>query len=257
MKKDSLIGLIVFSGAMAANAQGPVGHWSFDSGIPGFSATDSGSGNHRLVALHKPELLVSIPGVSGRAIQFADTGFEFEAAGTRDTFNFPRLTVEAVVSVPAADAFIAQYNIYGHDQGVSLAKGWAFFFNVNRQLEFATGNQSLYPIWQECASAQIMVPGTVHHVAGVLDDAGFDKVYVDGEEAMAIPTRPYLRNDTQRMRVGYGFGNGVLSGYMKPGSAMDELKLWDRALPAGEIRSHYLAVKDAIDKLNRASPGKP
>ncbi len=30
----------------------------------------------------------------------------------------------------------------------------------------------------------------------------------------------------------------------------DELKLWDRALSAGEIMSHYLSVKETLDKAN-------
>ncbi len=234
-----------------AGAQGPVGHWSFDSGNAGVFADDSGSGNHKLVILQKPEALVSITGVSGKAIRFADTGFEAEVISSKGAFNFPSLTIEAVVSVPQASAFIAQYNVYGHDMGLSLARGYSLFFNENRNLEFATGNQDISPIWNECISPVALASGTVHIVAGVLNDAGFDKVYIDGEEMMAVPTKPYLPNLVFRLRVGYGYGNGGLNGYMSPGSAMDDLKLWDRALSSEEMHFHYLAIKDTVDQLNR------
>lgn len=185
--------------------------------LPGFSAHDSGSGRHDLIALHPPDSLLPIPGVLGKAIGFLGRGFELEATGSRGAYNFRTATVEAIVQYPGSNAFVFQYARY--EPGI--ARGFWLGFNAAGILELVTGHDKHSSKWNECKSAQSLVPGRIYHIAGVLDDGGLNKVYVDGVKAGSRPTTEYLPYD-DRLRVGYGYGGGAFVAYLRRG-ALDEL----------------------------------
>jgi hypothetical protein len=249
MRKAVISGLAAFLlGAATARSQGPVAHWSFDSGFAGFLANDSVSPDRQLVVLQGVDSVRLVPGVSGKALYFTAPGYDIQARNSRDVFNYAYVTVEAVIRYSGGNPTIFHYSQF-HP---GIASGYWLGFQADGSAEFTTGNSSIEPNWNRCMSAPNSVqPGKVYHIAGVLDDKGFNKVYLDGQEVAAVPTLPY-QHYNGALHVACNYGDGALGGWFINGGSLDELKVYDRPVGADEIRSHYLAVKDALDKLNRA-----
>ncbi len=226
------------------NAPGPFAHWSFDNGVGGFFATDETGHGYDLVALHKPEALNPIAGVVGRGLQFKQPGFELEARGSRGAFNFSHATIETIVLNPGTTGVILASTKFQ----TGVAQGYVLMIWPGNTLNFATGNDQNDIKWNETHSTNPLIPGKVYHVAAVLNDNGMNRVYIDGVEAGAQPFVPYLPYDGRAI-VGYKYGDGSFNTYLTNG-AVDELKVYDRALSAAEINAHYLQVKAGIDNVN-------
>ncbi|HKP98088.1 MAG TPA: esterase-like activity of phytase family protein [Fibrobacteria bacterium] len=229
---------------IGAPPPGPVAHWSFDKGFGGFIANDESGHGFDLVALHKPSALNVIPGVVGKALKFAQPGFELEARGSRGAFNFDHATFETMVLNPGTTGAV----LANHLSGPGLAQGYWLGIWPGNTLNFVTGNSQDAVKWNETRSSYPLVPGKVYHVTAVLNDNGWNRVYINGEEAGSQPFRPYEPHDGRTV-VGYKFGDGIFNTYLTNG-AVDELKVYDRALSGDEIRAHYLEVKAGIDAVN-------
>ncbi|MEO7427067.1 MAG: esterase-like activity of phytase family protein [Fibrobacteria bacterium] len=223
---------------------GPVAHWSFDDGIGGFLATDKSGHGFDLVALHKPSALNQIPGVVGKGLLFAQPDFEIQARGSRGAFNFTHATYETIVLNPGTSGVV----LANTNSGPGLAQGYWLGIWPGNTLNFVTGNSQNAVKWNETRATSPLIPGKVYHVAAVLNDNGYNRVYINGEEAGTQPFVPYEPFDGRAV-VGYKFGDGIFNTYLTHG-AVDELKVYDRVLSDQEIRAHYLEVKPGIDAVN-------
>ncbi len=226
------------------NAPGPFAHWSFDTGVGGFYAADETGHGYELVAMHKPNAMALIPGVVGKALRFNEPGFELEVRGSRGAFNFSHATIETIVLNSGTTGVILASDKYQS----GIAQGYWIGFLPENTLNFATGNDKNGIKWNETRSTISLLPGKVYHIAAVLNDNGWNRVFINGEEAGVQPFVPYLPYDG-KATVGYSYGDGVFGGYM-PHGAIDELKVYDRALSASEIHAHYMQVKAGIDIVN-------
>jgi hypothetical protein len=240
-QKDTTSDIMILS---IGNAPGPFAHWSFDNGSAGFYASDETGHGYDLVALHKPDALAIIHGVVGKALKFAQPGFELEARRSRGSFNFSHATFEAIVLNPGSTGVI----LSNHKAQPGVAQGYWLGIWPGNTLNFVTGNDQNAGKWSETRSTVPLVPGKVHHVAAVLNDNGWNRVYIDGKEAGAQPFVPYLPYDGRAL-VGYKFNDGVFNTYLANG-ALDELKVYDRALSSAEIGAHYQQVKTGIENVN-------
>jgi Concanavalin A-like lectin/glucanases superfamily len=138
--------------------------------------------------------------------------------------------------------------IANHLSGPGVAQGYWLGIWPGNTLNFVTGNSANAVKCNEMRSLQPLLSGKVYHVAAVLNDNGWNRVYINGEEAGSQPFTAYEPYDG-RATVGYKFGDGIFNTYLSHG-AVDELKVYDRVLSGEEIRAHYQDVKAGIDALN-------
>jgi Concanavalin A-like lectin/glucanases superfamily len=164
--------------------------------------------------------------------------------GSRGAFNFEQASFETRVLNPGTTGTI----LANHLSSPGVAQGYALMIWPGNALNFATGKSTDAVKWNENRTTYPLVPGMVFHVVAVLNDNGMNRVYINGEEAGARPYRPYGVFEGRAV-VGYKNGDGSFNTYLT-NVAIDELKVYDRALSSAEIEAHYLEVKAAIYALN-------
>ncbi len=223
------------------------GYWSFDKG----DATD-GSGNGNDGTLHGP---TSVGGISsfGQALSFE--GNEYVDIPHDASLNITdEITVEAWI-YPTFDDM-------GEHMIVSKGGSWSDEDPQCYELTFDKGLplfQMKLPDsedWYGIAPADPITRNTWHHVAGVYDGARF-YIYIDGVNQTktytgwggtymgevysgGLPTGDF--NISIGRRAPASWGSLFYEGYI------DEVRIWDRAIPGWEIEQH--AVIPGTPSLN-------
>ena len=241
----SAVIVCALSACAVAAEEGLVARWRFDEG-KGKAAVDSVSGKEDAI-LRK---FWYLPGVSRTAVKFDG----FTTRIVRKASDAPRLT----------DAFTIEAWV------VPQAYPWNWCAIVNQEKEHKAGyffgiddighvglHLAVDGKWYECTSEEtIPFMEKWSHVAGTFDEDTGITVYIDGKVAARLPVKGTLTfaadvdleigrnhkktllNPTWLVRKGVNFPTS----YSFDG-IIDELKIYNRALSAGEIEQTYKASK--------------
>lgn len=173
----------------------------------------------------------AISGDSDSAVSFAYADPGRVDAG--DAYDFPAhaaFSLEAWID-PAPDD--------GHFHDV-VAKWHAPTLNLGYEMFYQDGTLSfaLEPTNNnEVAVATGIVAGRYTHVVGTYDGAML-QLYVNGSAAgPPVSTSVVLINDTNAFQIGEGDSQAPFGG------AIDEVAVYDRALPPERVKAHYLAAQ--------------
>ncbi len=257
MNNVSLFSSCVLMAFACARAQLPIVHWSFENGNKEFYAKDETGNGHHLVMMKGDSADLAVrPGIVGKALFFGQGEVELEAVKSGGVFNFEKVTLEAIVYVSEnsshstkGEAILANVE-YGHTTPFwkQVARGWELSIWPGNILSLATGNNEIDPIWNQILATFPLKENRVHYVSAVINDAGWNRIYIDGVEAGVSSYTPYLPN-RGHLSVAYSYGNEIFSDYLK-NAALDEIKVYNLAKDFSMIQADYSVVKSAIDSVN-------
>ncbi|OGD30828.1 hypothetical protein A2833_01375 [Candidatus Azambacteria bacterium RIFCSPHIGHO2_01_FULL_44_55] len=219
-------------------------HWKFDEGS-GITASDS-SGNGNTGTLTNDPLWVT--GKSGKALQFdkVDDAVNINAPTAFD--NLPQLTISAWIN-PKSAGEESFGRILEKADGVTypITRGWNLFMTGNNQLSFIADFASTN--LDKRSSAAVLTLNQWQHVALTWDgssSASGVHFYVNGTEVAYTTNQSgsgtRVPDDTEDLRV----GNNE-SGTRTFDGAIDEVRVYNRALAQSEIQSLYTYSTGAID----------
>jgi choice-of-anchor A domain-containing protein len=207
---------------------GLVGYWSFDACSP---VDDSGHGYHGVLN-GSP---TCVPGRSGRAYDFDPSIQE-----NIQINNFPDITGSLTISMWARPSNLRANPYYGLWTAL-LAKGYAretygISLEYNRLVLILNWNT---PVRIDCAAPVIVQDGVFYHVATIYDyPAGKIRLYLNGSKVGECNySHPIASNDEPLyFTSSYSGGADFFPG------AVDEVRIYDRALSADEVVALYNAV---------------
>src|SRR5205823_7816810 len=90
-------------------------------------------------------------------------------------------------------------------------------------------------------SGRAVVPGTWQHVAGTYDGTTA-RIYVNGQLAASVPFSGNI-GDSSTWRIG-AYGSSVFGAF---GGTLDEVRIYNRALSAGEVATDMGAAPPSVD----------
>jgi len=225
--------------ALAAQDSGPVSHWTFDE-ESGPTVLDK--------AAHIKDAVEGLfkfpPGVFG-------TGLKFDGYTTRVIRKgnaAPRLG-----DAFSMDAWIAMAALPWNWCPIlsQEANGLAgYSFGIGSRGEFGL-KVSVRGEWRECLS-QVRIPvGKWAHVAAVYDAATGIRLFLDGQEAGALSFQGkavyagrvdlLIGMNPEKRKPSHivGGGAGTIEGWYAFDGIMDEIRIFNRALAAGELKRAY------------------
>ncbi len=244
--------------AMAQEDTGPVAWWKFNEGA-GNVALDSVGGSHDVILNnHK-----WVKGVSGSALKFDG----FTTAVERKSNNLPNLkghfTIEAWIAIQSYPwNWVAIV-----DQEKNRQAGYFFGIDSEGRLSlqlYVWGN------WEICRSRVRLPLMKWSHVAGTYDSDSGINLYVDGTLVGNLPVIGQMAPASDiGLRIGRDFKELPPTALVRPYAAfpasysfdgiIDDLKIYDRTLSAGEIERSYVTAKpsDPPELVPRHWPSLP
>ena len=124
--------------------------------------------------------------------------------------------------------------------GSSINHGWQFKYNSGGFI-FRVMNLTTDTEWGASSSLPIGSTGTWIHVVAVKNSSSDFKLYVNNVQhnmINGVPAEPaYLSN--QKCTIGNVWAGSGFDSYMKSGSKIDGLTIWNKALTANEVASLY------------------
>ena len=234
-------------------APGVVASWSFDSTSGttyydvtghGYDASSTGSGVGR------------VPGVNGQALSCPGSGYEITVANSLDSFNLPRFSLEtwfySTIAPSQMSGYGAEILDYTHiPLSGGLTNGFNFYINQsgNVVLVMSTSDGSG---WRTASSTPIIQARTWYHIIGTYDGTTL-RIYVNGalNGSYSYQGRINPPNANARMTCQTrtdGIARGQLNGMI------DELKLYNYALPLDSVTAHYNAIPHAAPVLIPYTP---
>jgi hypothetical protein len=214
--------LIGTGSAWADLTDGLVAHWKLDG-----DANDSAGSNHGTIYGATPTT-----GQIGDALDFdGDDGVYIEgSAGTGSVLNIynSNLTISAWVkpaTVAAQSTIVARWKILAGAYRLGITNTGNLFINT-----YLNGPGHWYLI-----GSQVLEVDTWYYVIGVFDrDAGRGRVYVNGVETAGTLGPAPLSNDAiTRIGCRQDTSDFAFDG------AIDDVRIYNRALPGNEIRQLY------------------
>jgi hypothetical protein len=203
-------------------SDGLAGHWTFDTVADGKTADASGNGNDaRLV-----EGTISVPGKMGNALQFdgrraharAEASPSLDFTGPFTLSAWVRLESDANRSCALIEKWTSTGGLAADGYYLRTAKG--------RKLRLVLGDPAETP---EVLSSKAL-PDDWTFVAGVFDGSEL-KLYLNGVFDKSAPAVRPPRSSASPLFIGNGGANG---GNFFAG-AMDDVRVYSRALTAEEI----------------------
>jgi hypothetical protein len=210
---------------------GLVGYWNFEEGEGGLASDKSGNGNNGTLT-NGPAWAGGIVPLSGGksgggALQF-DGNDDYVDCGSDVTLRPQDLTIEMWVKGPSIadyDGLVGNAEIDGQN-GYRTAKTNTHYF------QGLIGDASSY----EFISGTTVIDDNVWHHLVFTVDAFYLRIYVDGVEDQTAVARTKTMTWAHPTIIGnYGdlSGNEYFHGFI------DEVKIYNRALSAEEVRYHY------------------
>ena len=244
--------------AFSQTSDGLVSQWKFDEGT-GNTATDSISGHSD--AILNPDQWVK--GVSGTALKFDG----FTTAVVRNANTVPNLrghfSIEAWIAVQAYPwNWVAIV-----DQEKDRQAG--YFFGIDS--EGRLGLQlSVWRNWEICRSHVRFPLMKWTHVVGTYDAEKGISLYIDGNLAGRLPVAGEMTPTTNTgLQIGRNFDPLPSTAQVRPfetfpalysfDGIIDDLRIYDRTIPAEEIARSYAAAKPSgpPDLVPRHWPSLP
>jgi mono/diheme cytochrome c family protein len=245
-----LTGLAIWTAAltaMASEPKGPVCLWRFDGSLedPAGAVADSLTPHEGTARFVEP---AEVPGSAGKALALGvhsgDAGYLTAEASTEIRLG-PDYTIEAWVLPTELGGWNRLVLRWG--PGGEMAYHLAIHNGVASLCHNQAGGVYLF------AEGGAIEPGKWHHLAGVAragNPQGTLTVYVDGRATATTAFDGTIRNV-----AGERLGIGDSAGMPSPGSRfhgyLDELAIWNRALPAEEIAAHYAQRAGILRELAR------
>lgn len=139
------------------------------------------------------------------------------------------ITLEAYVKFNSFGAASFLGNIINKDE-VAIASGYMLRAGGNGVVNFVVANNG----WSEIFSPENSVTlNTWHHIAGVYDGVN-SKIYVDGIEVVSQPLSITIGNANVNLNIGKdpSYSDRFID------ASIDEVRIWNRALPIAEIQNN-------------------
>ena len=230
-----LIAMMLPGPAWAQAERGPVGYWSFDEGQGREVRDASGGGHHgRIQGGAK-----WVEGCQGGALEFNGADALVEIAEPQGLNLAGDVTFMAWVKTSSDDA--RDRLIFGDVAGLAVHRNITIALDRGA-LYVGHGNDTEY----ECFSPSLAFDGAWKHLAIVFEKPRY-YLYVDGvlydSGGLALPL-------TRTQGAGRSIG-GWGAGYFK--GAIDEVRLYNRALAEREILGHVSTAAPSADQAARIS----
>ena len=198
-----------------------VGYWSFDDGSGSVAVDGSGNGNDgTLVNMEEADW---VDGVVGKALEFdgvdeyvdcGNAGLDLSGDGTISLWINSSATYSEVIIL--IDRYSGSY-------------GYAIFFDSATTIALRFGTDSKNSI-----SVGNLLDGNSHHIVMVRDSGTFLKLYVDGVEKYSGVSNGSDASVSSNTHIG---GRGETLNF---DGLIDEVRIYNRALTASEIKALYL-----------------
>jgi hypothetical protein len=218
--------------APAAGAAGLVGQWRFDEGSGGAAADSSGNGNAGALAGSTQW----VAGKHGGALRFDGGGGQMRVAKASVLEPAGAITAQAwvrsaaspgrfryVVAKGANSCIAASYGLYSGDDG-----GLAFYVSSALGFDYTVSSSAGVAPWD----------GAWHLATGTFDGTVV-RLYLDGVQVgSGVPRLSgigYGMTSTDDVFVGHYDGCGDHDF----GGDIDDVKIFDRALTASEVKAQY------------------
>ena len=202
--------------------RGLVGYWSFDEGSGATSTDLSGNGNDGTLT-NSPQWTT---GKSGGGLQF-DGVNDYVDCGNPTSLNIAGvITVEAWVYPKAANSVIYEDSTAAHNPTLIL------IYQADGKFEFLRYSAG----WRATTDPSVKPLNAWYHIVGTYDGS-YQRLYVNGQEVALLLFSGDLDDTAGRNVIGidsrldptYGIMNGLI----------DEVRIYNRALSAEEVRYHY------------------
>lgn len=165
---------------------------------------------------------------SGKAYDFTNN---YLSVPNNALLNPGNITIEAWIKADSWATNIWENVIVSKDGWASGNQGYTLRAGANGSLSF---NISIAGTWREVATSPVMTTGKWYHVAGSFDGTTM-RVYVNGEELNTLAVTGTIANGTYDLnfgRIAYTVGGTRYFDGM-----IDEVKIWNSALPSSSIRA--------------------
>jgi hypothetical protein len=233
---------VLRGGATADINEDLIAYWNFNEGQGSQVSDSSGLGNTgNIVGATWSN------GVSGKALSFDGAGDYVEVDNkpaqqiTTDQLSISLwFNLRQNIGNTQSRLFCKQqYNNNGNSWGLEIF-GQGFLGSQGNQLVFHDSNGSAF---QNSLSGRLLDTGTWYHV-GVVDNAGQVGIYLNGELIHTSTGYGIPSNIPADIMIGRTCFNMWGSTFYFNG-LMDEIRLYDRALSAGEMEELYLIPEPA------------
>lgn len=234
----TIVLVVMPAGVQAQSDDGLVAEWHFDEGSGSVLKDSSGNGNDGVIYG-----ATWVEGKYGKALSF-DGVDDYVDCGNDRIFDFGTNTFTIETWVKTIDKTTSNWEgIVGKWdtpngyflQYISSTGAWAFGWH---------GNTYINP-------SKSIGDGNWHHVVAKRTGLTSAELYIDGEFIGSRADLPSISSDTPdplsigRLSLEYGrYFNGII----------DEVRIYDRALSAEEIKSHYEQGPTALSLIKTASP---
>ncbi len=203
---------------------GLVGYWNFNEGTSTVALDYSGN--------RSTGTLVNSPiwslGKLGGSLRFVNASSRYVDVGTPSALDIhPPMTITAWVKRTSLGA---SHSILGHGS----ATGYAFYFNGANKLSF--GECIAGPPTPDVISTTALTDTTSWRFVSVVYDGANAAFYVDG---VADGAPAYSRTFTNSDALWLGGASGSACSYLQ--GSLDEVRIYNRALTATEIKNLYKA----------------
>jgi hypothetical protein len=210
---------------------GLIGHWSFDDGADPTN-DDSGSG-HDGDLIGEPTFTTTVPAAigGGTALVFDDIDDYVEVQGDENDFDLEQLTVAFWIKSPG---FTDGYEglVTKGDDAWRIHEGDGSGY-VEFHVDDAGGGGTTL------RSTQWITDDVWHHFAATYDGTTM-VIYIDGVLDISAPASVTIPDNDSPVTIGT---NGHHTGRVFNG-LMDEVRIYDRALTAGEVAQLYTNAPD-------------
>lgn len=215
-----------------------VGHWKFDEGY-GTTANNSGSGGATLNGTITGATWTN-DGKFGKALSF-DGSNDYVTKSDNDSLDLRTSGYTATVWINVATPSDGVHDVILSKGGTSAAAaGYFWSVNVGGKINMLLSDGASYII--NTAGNKTVSDNQWHHVVFVWDPALGYSVYVDGllDKFVSSTTSVDINTSAPFLIGGYSSSTFTLNG------ALDEVKIYNLALNADQVKAEYNAGKSQV-----------
>jgi hypothetical protein len=221
-----------------------VAYWSFDNSIGSSFPDMTGHGFNAIYSTISPGVGVSlVPGIKGQAVNLPGSNYEIVVANSKDSFNLKKFSIECWYFsnlVPTTYINVGGYIFDQQYVASGVRNGYGLYIAPDGRVNLAMSNADGSD-WLQNFSKTALAENRWYHIVGTYDASSL-KVYVNGVCESTLPySGSYLPSGADA-RIGC---QRLMDGTLRcfDIGKIDELKLYNYALPADSIVAHYSVQK--------------
>ena len=232
-----VLGICLLSSYGYAEEEGLIGYWKFDEGKGGLTQDFSGNGNNGRIHGAK-----WVTGKCGQALGF-DGIDDYVDCGNDESLNFGTgdFTLEAWVKITQAPEGTKGFGVVVKGGPTSVDGQYGVFVSTVNITAAMRDDAGFVGTTFEYSLDKF------YHVAGVFDRDRYLSLYIDGVLEDNDGISSHSSNDISNnndLTIGYGTIAGN-PGYFK--GIIDEVRIYNRALSADEVKALYLQRTEVGD----------